>query len=30
MKLYRKYRQWRQWGFARKNAIYLAIKYINL
>lgn len=30
MKLYRKYRQWRQWGFQRKNALMLAIKYINL
>lgn len=30
MKLYRKYRQWRGYGFARKNALLLAIKYIDL
>lgn len=30
MKLYRKYRQWRTWGFERKNALILAIKYIDL
>jgi hypothetical protein len=30
MKLIRKYRTWRKWGFQRKSALYLAIKYINL
>ena len=30
MKLYRKYRQWRGYGFGRKNALYLAVKYFNL
>lgn len=30
MKLYRKYRQWREWGFARKNALYLALKYLDI
>jgi hypothetical protein len=30
MKLLNSYRKWRGWGFQRKNALYLAIKYINL
>lgn len=30
MKLLRQYKKWRSWGFERKNALYLAIKYINL
>lgn len=30
MKLLTQYRRWRGYGFARKNALILAIKYINL
>ncbi len=30
MKLITQYRRWRGYGFERKNALYLAIKYINL
>lgn len=29
-KFIRKYLMWRGFGFQRKNALYLAIKYINL
>lgn len=30
MKLLAKYRQWHNWGFRRRDALVLAIKYRNL
>lgn len=30
MNIIRKYNKWRGWGFAPRNALYLALKYRNL
>lgn len=30
MKVFHQYRKWRGWGFQRKNALILAIKYRDL